>query len=153
MLVLKKISDGGDTTAKQFSALKDWEKEAVLEYLSDFVLYEEMIAGKKRYILVHGGLENFQEEKALEEYALAELLFQSPDYDTRLFSDKNTYLITGHTPTLSIPGHEKAEIYHKNGHIAIDCGCVFGGRLAAFCLDTGEEFYVDCKPESRRYGG
>lgn len=26
--------------------------------------------------------------------------------------------------------------------IAIDCGaCYLGGRLAAICLDTGEEFY------------
>lgn len=33
-------------------------------------------------------------------------------------------------------------IYRKNNHIAVDCGASFhGGRLAAICLDTGEEFY------------
>ena len=35
-------------------------------------------------------------------------------------------------------------IYRKNNHIAIDCGACFpGGRLAAICLDTGEEFYSE----------
>ena len=29
-----------------------------------------------------------------------------------------------------------------NNHIAIDCGCAFGGPLAAIRLDTGEEFYA-----------
>ena len=35
------------------------------------------------------------------------------------------------------------EIYEKNGHIAIDCGCVCGGRLAAYCIETGMATYVD----------
>lgn len=34
-------------------------------------------------------------------------------------------------------------IYKGNNHIAIDCGCsIPGGRLAAICLDTMEEYYV-----------
>ena len=33
-------------------------------------------------------------------------------------------------------------MYRKNNHIDIDCGAYLpGGRLAAICLDTGEEFY------------
>ncbi len=36
--------------------------------------------------------------------------------------------------------HGKYEIYHKNNHHAIDCGVVYGGRLAAYCLDTEKEF-------------
>lgn len=32
----------------------------------------------------------------------------------------------------------------EDNHLAIDCGCSYeGGRLAAVCLDTGEEFYVE----------
>lgn len=59
------------------------------------------------------------------------------------FSDK--YVITGHTPTQAIrnnpnPGY----IYRRNNHIAIDCGATYpGGRLAAICLDTGEEYYSE----------
>jgi serine/threonine protein phosphatase 1 len=135
--------DGGDVTAKQFSKLDEWDKEDILDYLSDASFYEEVHVGGKHYILVHGGLSNFSKDRSLADYDLSELLFQSPDYNKRYFEEENVFLLTGHTPTLSIPGHEKPEIYRKNGHIAIDCGCVFGGRLAAICLDTGEEYYVD----------
>lgn len=135
--------DGGDVTAKQFSKLDEWDKEDILDYLSDASFYEEVHVGGKHYILVHGGLSNFSKDRSLGDYDLSELLFQSPDYNKRYFEEENVFLLTGHTPTLSIPGHEKPEIYRKNGHIAIDCGCVFGGRLAAICLDTGEEYYVD----------
>lgn len=35
-------------------------------------------------------------------------------------------------------------IYKENHHIAIDCGCnQRNGRLAAICLDTGREYYVE----------
>lgn len=55
---------------------------------------------------------------------------------------KNNSLFA-YTPTQSIevnpnPGY----IYRANNHIALDC-CAFykKGRLAAICLETGEEFY------------
>lgn len=35
-----------------------------------------------------------------------------------------------------------AKVFMKNGHIAIDCGCVYGGKLAAYCIETGEVEYV-----------
>lgn len=35
-------------------------------------------------------------------------------------------------------------VYRENHHIAIDCGCNRrNGRLAAVCLDTGREYYVE----------
>ncbi len=55
-------------------------------------------------------------------------------------------LITGHTPTMAIPENPRpGYIYKNNRHIAIDCGAVFGGRLACLCLETEEEFYVTCR--------
>lgn len=33
-------------------------------------------------------------------------------------------------------------VYKDHGHIAIDCGCVFGGNLAAYCIETGHIAYV-----------
>ena len=35
------------------------------------------------------------------------------------------------------------EVYRKNGHIAMDCGCVTGEKLAAFCVETEEVIYAD----------
>lgn len=53
--------------------------------------------------------------------------------------------MTGHTPTPLIRSDKKPLAYKENGHIAIDCGCVFGGKLAAYCIETGETTYVDGK--------
>ena len=72
------------------------------------------------------------------------MLFARTDYSKPLFSG-NRYLVTGHTSTIYNEGHPNpGYIYRGNNHIAIDCGAaLLGGRLAAICLDTGEEFYVE----------
>lgn len=95
------------------------------------------------YVLVHAGLEPFVPGKHLKDYTLAEMIFQSPDYNRVYF--ENRYLVTGHTPTITQENPEKAKVLEQNHHIAIDCGCVFGGRLAVYCLDTGEAVYADRK--------
>ena len=63
-----------------------------------------------------------------------------PDYEAVYFEDR--YLVTGHSPTGLIEESSVGRIWKKNRHIAIDCGAYYpDGRLAAICLDTGEEFY------------
>ena len=79
----------------------------------------------------------------IEEYSLKELIWDRAEYDIQYFED--TYVVTGHTPTQGILGNPKpGYIYKANHHIAIDCGCNRrNGRLAAVCLDTGREYYVE----------
>ena len=79
--------------------------------------------------------------RSIEEYSLHDLVWARPDYQKEYFA--NTNLVTGHTPTQTIPENDNpGYIYKKYHHIAIDCGACFpGGRLAAICLETGEEFY------------
>ena len=137
------IQDGGKTTVDSFKKLNKTLKKEVLEYLKDFSLYEEVIVNGKTYILVHADLHGCEEEKDLEEYTLADLIFYRADYTKRYFKDENTFLITGHTPTRLIHGNQKSFVYEENGHIAIDCGCVYGDRLAAYCLDNGKVEYVE----------
>ena len=50
--------------------------------------------------------------------------------------------MTGHTPTALIDMASRGRIWRKNGHIALDCGAVFGEGLGCICLDTMQEFYV-----------
>ncbi len=50
--------------------------------------------------------------------------------------------MTGHTSAVYIEGWEKPEVYRKLGHIALDCACVAGGKLAVFCVETEEVIYV-----------
>ena len=137
------LKEGGKTTVEEFLKLDEEEKEEIIEYLEEFSAYHEIDMNGKRYILVHAALNNFEEDKELDEYSLHDILFSRMDYSKRYFADENTYIITGHTPTTLIREDGEQLVYEENGHIAIDCGCVFGGKLAAYCLDTGEVYYVE----------
>ena len=93
------------------------------------------------YVLVHAGLKNFTPSRPLEDYALHELIFDLPDFGRVYYPDK--YLVTGHRPTFAIDGNPSpGKIYRANNHIAIDCGCGFGGALGCIRLDDGREYYV-----------
>lgn len=133
------LTDGGASTLKGFSALDSDGKDAILEYLGEFSLYEEVSVNGKDFVLVHAGLDNFSAERPLSDYGLQELIFGRTDYNKVYFKDK--YLVTGHTPTLLTEGNT-GQVVFMNNHIAIDCGKVFGGHLAAVCLNTLETFYV-----------
>lgn len=133
--------NGSESTINEFSQLDSEEKQDVINFIKEFLIYEEVSINDKDYLLVHAGLGNYSPEKNIEDYSLHELIWVRADYDVRYFED--TYVITGHTPTQTIednshPGY----IYQRNNHIAIDCGAHYpGGRLAALCLDTGEAYY------------
>ncbi len=133
--------NGAQTTIEEFRKLDRDMRQEVLDYIKEFLVYEELTVGEKDYILVHAGLGNFSPEKDLEDYSLYELVWKRADYEVTYFEE--TYVVTGHTPTQTIEQNPRPGfIFRKNNHIAIDCGAHYpGGRLAAICLDTGEEFY------------
>lgn len=141
--------DGGDVTLEQFIALSKDEQENILSFVEDFSIYEDISINGKRYILAHGGIENFSPDKSLDEYDITDFVFARAVYTKRYFPGENTFLVTGHTPTPVIREDKQPLIYEANGHIAVDSGCVFGGRLAAYCLETGEVTYVDSKQKKR----
>ncbi len=133
--------NGASTTINEFRKLSVSEREDVIAFIQDFSAYEEMSVGEKEYLLVHAGLGNFSQEKDLSEYTIHDLVWDRGVLGEKYFDDVIT--ITGHTPTMGIPGNpHPGYIFKLNNRIYIDCGACFpGGRLAAFCLDTGEEFY------------
>lgn len=135
--------NGSRTTTDEFHKLDARTRKAVVDFIADFDMYEEVHVGDQVYILVHAGLGSFAPDKEMWEYELHELVWERPDYETPYFPDK--YVITGHTPTVFIEANPRpGYIFRKNNHIAIDCGAGFGGRLGCICLETGEEFYVEC---------
>lgn len=140
--IMEWLADGGETTLKDFRELPQDRQELILDFIGEFDLYAEVTVNGQEYVLVHAGLDNFSMNKPLDAYSLDELLFSRPDYSKEYFDDK--IVITGHTPTALIPDNPRpGYIYKAHNHIAIDCGCGFGQRLGAICLDTGEEFYVE----------
>ena len=94
------MQDGGRPTLEAFLRLSEDDRARVLEYIGEFDLYEELVVGDNKFLLVHGGLGNFDKEKALDEYDIHDLIWERPDYDAVYFDDK--FLVTGHTPTLMI---------------------------------------------------
>ena len=134
--------NGAKTTIDEFRELSREMQEEVIDFIKDMSIYEELTVGGQDYLLVHAGLGDFEPGKDIEEYSLHNLIWKHADYSCKYFDDK--IVITGHTPTQFIKGNPKPGfIYRNNNHLAIDCGAYLeDGRLAAVCLETGEEFYT-----------
>lgn len=135
------MQEGGAVTAKQFMELDEEEREDILDYMGEFLLYAEVKAGRSRFVLVHAGLDHFLPERDLEDYHYSELIYHEPDYNKVYFKDR--ILVTGHRPTFKIDEQYRGMIFEKNNHVAIDCGAAYGERLGAYCLETGKKYYVD----------
>lgn len=145
--IVEKILDwehnGARTTIAEFLKCSREMQNEIIEFISNFELYDEVEVNGETYIMVHAGLGNFSSNKPMWEYELNELVWERTDYEVPYFDDK--YVITGHTPTMLIIGNPKlGYIYKANNHIAIDCGCSFKeGRLACLRLEDMKEFYVE----------
>lgn len=133
--------NGAKSTIDEFRQLSAEMQEEVIEFIKDFSIYEEVEVCGRQYLLVHAGLGNFEPGKDILDYSLHDLIWKRADYDRKYYDDK--IVITGHTPTQMIDNNPNPGfIYKKNNHLAIDCGAHLpGGRLAAVCLETGEEYY------------
>lgn len=129
---------GGQATLTSFAKLSIEDKKAILEYLEDLDLYDEITVDGTEYVLAHTlGLEHFHSDKEMEEYTAEDLLELRCDYGVMYYPDK--ILVTGHTPTVFIEENQSADtIYKGKNHIAIDCSM---RHLGCICLDTMEEFY------------
>lgn len=134
--------EGSTTTEREFQTLDYREKLKVIEFLTGLPRYFTLNINNHEYVLVHGGLGNFAEDRPLADYSIDELVWTRPNFGVPYYKDK--IVVCGHTPTQLIEENDrKGYIMKKNNYIAIDCGACFKkGRLAAVCLDTGEEFYV-----------
>lgn len=124
--------DGGTATLSGFRELDEDMREGLLDYLSEFSLFEEVEVGGKAYVLVHAGINGFDADKPLDEYE-PEDFFTVPQNEA-YYSDRT--VVVGHMPTQS------GKIEWDGGVIRLDCGVKDGGALACLCLETGEEYYV-----------
>ena len=133
------LADGGAVTYEDFLGLNDRDKRLVLGFLGSLSYKKEVEAAGHRYLLAHtvpGKVKMLGDKPC----PMFDYLFGKPDYDRRYYEDKT--IVTGHTPTAFIDPAYKGRIWKGNGHIAIDCGAVFGYPLGCICLDTLEEIYV-----------
>lgn len=136
--ILDWSANGGTNTITRFRELTAEKQEQIIEYLEEFESYVELTVKGQDYVLCHAGITDFDPEKPLDEYNFEQFIKKRCDYTKVYFPDK--ILVTGHTPTRTITGKEDV-VYRENNHLAIDCACCYGGKLAVVCLETGEEFY------------
>ena len=133
--------NGGNSTCRSFSALSPAQRLRLLSELKKLPLFKTLEINGKRFVLVHSGINNFEESKPLESYTAEDLVFARPDFNKRYYSDGKTYVVFGHTPTDTVIGEPR--IFKGSGNICIDCGATFeNGKLACLALETMEEFYV-----------
>lgn len=133
--------NGGQSTIDEFHKLDRDTQKDVIDFIKEFLIYEELTVNGTNYLLVHAGLGGYSPEKNIDDYSLEELVWNRTDYEMQYSDD--IYVVTGHTPTQLINNNPKpGYIYRKYNHIGVDCGaCFAGGRLAAICLETGKEYY------------
>lgn len=137
------MQDGGRITFEQYLVLPADDKEAVLDYLSELPLCEELALDGRDYLLTHSGLLRFDAARSLEDYAAQDFLFDRPQLESTYFEDRT--LICGHTPTFYYYGYPPGEILQAKTFINLDCGCVYpesGGRLGCLRLNDGRCWYV-----------
>ena len=133
------VRKGGVHTIEGFKALDVDMREGVLEYLEELSLYEEVTVRGKKYLLLHAGIADFDEDTPLDDYMPEDFISEPLDPDRRYFDDVT--VIAGHIPTFKMGG-EKGKILYGNGSIFIDCGAAYGEALGCLRLDDGEEFYA-----------
>lgn len=133
--------NGGDVTARKFMELSYEDRKFILNSIKELPLYFELDVNGESYVLIHGGFgDSFNVNKKLSKYKRQTLIWERLEPKEFYYPDK--HIIVGHTPTPGLSLHRKSKILSCHNNYWIDCGCVFGYKLACLCLDTLEEYYV-----------
>ena len=134
-------ANGGDVTIQALSKTRSSVRSEIFEYLHDCPLYDTVSIGDKNYLLVHGGLGNYQEGKKIKDYSPTELLWSRAHPSLRY---SNRFItILGHTPTCTYGDGHAGRIFKTDTWINVDTGSSFGFAPALLRLDDMKEFYID----------
>ena len=125
------IWNGGNITWNKFLELTPEEQNKILQFITQL----DCVFTTDEYIFVHAGINPaFGYEQDTND-----LLWIRNEFLCNKTNLKEI-VIFGHTPTLNITGF--SQILFKEDKIGIDCGCVFGGKLACLDLPSMKEYYV-----------
>ena len=137
------ITEGGRNTFEQYMKHSPEDREAILDYLDEFVLYETAETPAGRFVMTHSGIDHFKAGKPLDSYDAADFLWNDAAPYQEYDSDFTVWY--GHIPTMDIVGGEAGKMYRTKTAIGIDCGVIRhkeGGTLGCLRLDDLKEFYL-----------
>lgn len=111
------------------------------DFFDSLPLYYEVDAGGKKYTLVHAFCED-----DVSRTNRTDAIWRRDFAETTYLLRKGKNIIYGHTPTPAYTGCDEVEcVMTRDGlskKINIDCGCVYGGKLALIRLDDEEVWYA-----------
>lgn len=95
---------------------------------------------ENNYLFVHAGVSphiplNLQVEDDL-------LWIRKGFVDTEIHGLPYT-VVFGHTPTYYLNRNGESKIWRMNDKIGIDCGCVYGRKLACLDITNNKEYYIN----------
>ena len=133
--------DGGGNMFNELEPLSAAKRSELLRFVQRLPL----IFRSGKFLFSHAGA---NVRKPIEENGEDELVWMSESFPfAPAYSEK--VMIFGHVPTFHLPdsglNKKQANIWYDRTHkdkIGIDCGSIFGGRLAALELPGCREFYV-----------
>ena len=140
-LLQQYMQNGGDVTLKALRELRNRTPdliEDIFDYLHDAPLYEAVSAGGKDFLLLHSGIDHFEKDKKLSQYAQDDFLWTWTSLETDYFDEIIT--VFGHTPTLTYGEEYTGKILKTRTWIDIDVGAGFGQEPVLLRLDDFEEF-------------
>jgi serine/threonine protein phosphatase 1 len=146
------LNNGGQETIRDFDALSNDDRRAILNWLAERELYADITVGGRKFFLSHAGLnpDRHHPSEPARGQRTNDLLWMREKFFKRSIRGEHTYIF-GHTPTPNRGLHSlrtsSAWVSPRKNQINIDSGCVYGGKLCALRLDDMELFYVYSKQE------
>ncbi len=132
------LSNGGYSTLDALSILRNSQVQKILDFLRETSLYEQVSVNGKEFLLTHSGLDNFNKDKAIEDYSVHDLIWCRPGLNARFFDDK--ILVFGHTPTICYGNEYAGKPIITDTWINIDAGVAAGYLPVVLRLDDLKYF-------------
>ena len=145
--------NGSRSTVDEFTQMDFESKKDVIDFIKEFLIYEEVSVNDKNYLLVHGGLGNYSPEKDIDDYSLHELIWSRADYNILLNLIKWEVMLLAYDEK-----DVAAKTHYENKYFSIDVPEDWIGYWDV--IEEENSLYVDqilyrlsYKPPVENYGG
>ena len=140
--VKRYLRNGGGVTLESLEKLKARDGAAftaLFDFIRSAPVFAETRVNGRRFVLVHGGLKDFDPQRPLSGYARHDLVWERPKLETEYYSDALT--VFGHTPTKYYGEEHAGKVLKTRTWINIDAGAASRMPPALLRLDDLEVFY------------